>query len=328
VAWDQRPSPAPLAVFAVAGAAAFLTWPIWVGAPMATLPALVVVRRELPLADRLRSLVLAGGPVVVVAAWYMSGRLGWVAIAQTSGAVLQPSIAVYGVLFLAAWIAGFALALIDRRRRALVVFVFALAGQTAALLMLALRSGATTPYMALKMAYLALYPQAVAGAIACAAVWRAGQWLIASRRPAATPPASGAREAWVIVLLLACAAVPRAIARQPASAVIGEDLARAARWTRANAPPGCVDYLVGRGDTAYWLHLAGLGNARMSDRTAALDHFDGRAAIGRWIADEPGLTYAIAELSRLPNEARERADVLFSFGSAAVLKRRGPSTCP
>jgi hypothetical protein len=66
----------------------------------------------------------------------------------------------------------------------------------------------------------------------------------------------------------------------------------------------------------------------MSDRTAALDHFDGRAAIGRWIADEPGLTYAIAELSRLPNEARERADVLFSFGSAAVLKRRGPSTCP
>jgi hypothetical protein len=131
----------------------------------------------------------------------------------------------------------------------------------------------------------------------------------------------------VLVLLLACAALPAAIAVRPAAAILTEDLARAARWARANTPRDCLDYLVERGETAYWLHLA-LGNPRMSDRTAALDGFDGRAAIGRWVASEPGLTYAIADLPRLPNEARDRAEVLASFGSAAVIKRRGPSACP
>lgn len=327
VAWDQLPARAPLAVFALAGAAAFLTWPVWVGAALAALPALVMVRRELPLAERLRSLALAAGPILIVAAAYMAGRIGWLAIARTSGAVLQPSLEVYGWFFLAAWMAGFALALIDRRRRALVVFVFALVGQTVALLMLALRAGAATPYMALKMAYLALYAQAVAGSIALAGAWR----LIRIMQPGGTEgevPAAGSRDAWVLVLLLACAVAPGALARPAAPPVITEDLVRAARWTRGQAPQDCVDYLVARGDTAYWLHLAALGNPRMSERTAALDRFDGRAAIGQWVAGEPGLTYAIADLTRLPNEARDRAEVLATFGTVAVLKRRGVSSCP
>jgi hypothetical protein len=208
-----------------------------------------------------------------------------------------------------------------------VVFVFALAGQTVALLMLALRGGAATPYMALKMAYLALYPQAVAGAIAFAFVWHLASVLTAGGRPGAGG-ASGEREAWVLVLLLACAVVPGAIVRPATPPILTEDLARAARWARANTPRDCVDYLVGQGETAYWLHLAALGNPRMSARTAAFDVFDPRAAVGQWVAGEPGLTYAIADLTRLPNQARDRADVLASFGSAAVLKRRGPSACP
>ena len=327
VAWDQRPAAAPLAVFAIAGCAAFLTWPVWIGAPMATLPALIVSRRELTLAERLRGLALAAGPVLIVAGFYLQGRVAWVAIVRTSGAVLQPSIAVYGWPFMALWAAGLALALIDRRRRALVVFVFALAGQTTALLILALRSGASTPYMALKMAYLAIYAQAVAGAIAIAAAWHAARLVIAMRR-IETAPEFAARGAWVIALLLACAVVPGALAYRSPAPVVTEDLARAGRWARANVPRDCVDYLVAGGDTAYWLHLAALGNPRESDRTAALDRFDGRAVVGRWVAGEAGVTYAIADMSRLPNEARDRADVLASFGAAAVLKRKGPSRCP
>ena len=328
VAWDQRPSPAPLVLFAVAGSAAFLTWPVWVGAPMATLAALVISRRELTLGERLRDLAIAAVPVFVIGAWYMSSRLAWVAIVRTSGAVLQPSIEAYGWLFVALWPAGLALSLIDRRRRALVVFVFALTGQTVALAILALRSGASTPYMALKMAYLGVYVQAVAGAIAVAAAWSAARMLIAMRRAggAAAPP--GARNAWVLALLLACAVVPGTLVDRGAAPVITEDLARAGRWARAQVPPDCVDYLVGSGDTAYFLHLAALGNPRVSDRTAALDAFDGRAALGPWVAGEPGLAYAIAETGRLPNQLLDRADVLASFGSAAVLKRRGAAACP
>jgi hypothetical protein len=326
IAWDQTPSPLPLVVFGAAGSAAFLTWPVWVGAPMATLLAVVVTHRDLPLRDRVRHLVFAVGPIALVGAVYVASRLGWITIAGTSGAVLEPSIAVYGWTFLVFATTGLVLAAFDRRRRALLIFVFALAGQTMALLMVARRNGADTPYMALKMAYLAIYPQAVAGAVAVAGLWDLLHAALAGR--GAHQRKGAALRAWVPALLLACAALPSAATFRGASKTITEDLARSGQWARANVPPDCVDYLVSSPDAAYWLHLSALGNPRMSDRTAALSDFNLNAAIGRWVSGEDGPTYAIADMAGVPNAMRDRFDMLASFGSAAVIKRRGPSTCP
>ena len=108
--------------------------------------------------------------------------------------------------------------------------------------------------------------------------------------------------------------------------VVSEDLYVAGRWARSQLESACVDYLVPHADTAYWLHLAVLGNPRSSLRTANPDTFVPARAIARWI--EPGgLPYAIVHLPALPKEVLNDVDVLEQFGTAAVVKRRGPSFC-
>ena len=92
-------------------------------------------------------------------------------------------------------------------------------------------------------------------------------------------------------------------------------------------PPGCVEYLVPNPDTAYWLHLAVLGNPRVSARTAAVETFDDRRALLRWISPG-GLPYAVADLGSLPKDIRADAAVLAQFDTAAVIKRHGASSCP
>ena len=55
--------------------------------------------------------------------------------------------------------------------------------------------------------------------------------------------------------------VARQAVRTPrASPVITEPLFQAGAWARTHVPPGCVEYLVAHDNTAYWLHLAVLGN--------------------------------------------------------------------
>ena len=78
--------------------------------------------------------------------------------------------------------------------------------------------------------------------------------------------------------------------------------------------------------TGYWLHLAVLGNPRMSARTGNPATFDRTAAIVRWLSPG-GYPYAIADLSTLPSDVRSDLDVVADFGTAAVVKRRGPSSC-
>src|SRR5262245_57330492 len=53
VVWDAQPSIAASAVFAIAGAGAFLTWPVWIGPLLLTLAAIVALRRDVPVRDRL-----------------------------------------------------------------------------------------------------------------------------------------------------------------------------------------------------------------------------------------------------------------------------------
>jgi hypothetical protein len=102
---------------------------------------------------------------------------------------------------------------------------------------------------------------------------------------------------------------------------VSEDLYQAGKWMRANVGSSCADYLVGDPETAYWLHLAVLGNPRSSARTSELNQFDPRAAIAPWITSE-GRPYAIADLRLLPDEVKSRIDIAAQFNSAAVIKRR------
>jgi hypothetical protein len=65
----------------------------------------------------------------------------------------------------------------------------------------------------------------------------------------------------------------------------------------------------------------------MSARTGDFDTYKLTPALIRWLTPG-GLPYAIADLPALPRDVRDELDVLSSFGTAAVVKRRGPSTCP
>jgi hypothetical protein len=133
--------------------------------------------------------------------------------------------------------------------------------------------------------------------------------------------------AWALVAV-AGVLVLRPVLRAPRpAAVISPALIDAGRWAAAHLPPACVDYLVADDDTAYWLHLAVLGNRRASTRTRTEATFEPKAAIVRWILPD-GLPYAIVEdFSALPKDIRTNVDSVARFGSAAVVRRRGAATC-
>ena len=90
---------------------------------------------------------------------------------------------------------------------------------------------------------------------------------------------------------------------------------------RANGGAACSDYLVADAETAYWLHLAVLGNPRASERMREIDRYEPRAAMAPWITAE-GRSYAIADFRLLPDEVDAARNSLREFGSAAVITRR------
>jgi hypothetical protein len=101
----------------------------------------------------------------------------------------------------------------------------------------------------------------------------------------------------------------------------------AGQWARANLPAACIDYLVQDDDSAYWLHLAVLGNPRQTERTRDPATFDPKQALIRWI-QPAGLPFAITDdLEALPKDIRSGVDIVRRFGPAAVVARRGRSTC-
>jgi len=46
----------------------------------------------------------------------------------------------------------------------------------------------------------------------------------------------------------------------------------------------------------------------------------------RWLTPN-GLPYALVDLPALPRDVRSELDVMQSFGTAAIARRRGPSAC-
>ena len=325
IVWDERPVLMPIAFFAIVGAATFLTWPVWIGPPLVALAMCVASRRDVDAVERAKQFTLAVGSIGAVAAAFTASRGRSAGIVAAAGFVLRPAPAVFGWAFLLVCGAGVCVGLFSRRTRTIPLLLGAIVLQAGALFALAQARGAAAPYLALKMVYLAIYPLAVAGAVGTAVVWRA---LIR------TPAARGIgrpRQGAVLWLLLAVfgIAVARTALRVPRpTPTISESLLRAGRWARANTNAHCVDYLVADGYSAYWLHLAVLGNARAEARSLENDTYELPPALVRWI--EPGgLPYAIAEdFSALPKDIRESVDVVARFGRTAVVRRRGPTSCP
>ena len=324
VAWDESPWIGLMALFSLAGAAAFLTWPVWVGAPMLALAPLVLTREGLTPAERVRHLLAATAPVALIAGLYIAGRVGWMQIVRTSGAIVHPSLSEYGWWFLVLSALGIVIAAVGRRGRPVALFVGAIALEILGLFVAARTRASDTPYMALKMFYLLIYPQAVAATLAIAFI--AGR--ISLRLGGASFQSRGMPYiAWALVVMVGVLGFRGLAETRRTKPAISEPLALAGAWARDHLPAACVDYLVDEKPTAYWLHLSALGNPRMSARTGDEATFEQTAAILRWLTPG-GLPYAIADLPALPADVRADLDIVASFGSAAVVKRRGPSTCP
>jgi hypothetical protein len=306
VNWNDRPTMFNAAIIALLLIAVFLSWPIWLGPPLIVLLALLM-RADLSSRERLLHLAIVLVPFLAVALLHSWDRWGWMAIVRTSGAVLHPSLESLGWLLPVLAAIGARAALSDPRTRISVALLIVILLQSLTLFVVAKAQGADTPYMSFKMFYLAIYPMAVLAAVGIARLARATR----------APDAVG----WVLAALLMIGVVRPALAAPRSVPVVSDDLSAAGKWFRANVGTGCADYLVGDAETAYWLHLAVLGNSRSSQRMQEVDRYEPRAAMAPWITTE-GRDYAIADLHLLPDEILARVEVAAQYGSAAVIKRR------
>lgn len=317
VAWEERPAAGAVALFALFGAAAFLTWPVWIGPLVLTFGCMALLHRELSWTRRVQHVAIALLPIAIVTTVYgVTRKVYGFHMVNAVGFAIWPAPRVLGWPFVVLTSGGLVWAAIDRRARTAALLFAAIVLQAAALIITGRSAGAVAPYLSLKMAYLAIYPMSVAAAVMIANAWRV-----------LVSPAAVDRYAWLPAIIVALGAV-RALATAPRVApVVTQPAFLAGSWATTHVPPGCVDYLVADGYTGYWLHLAVLGNPRAAGRALVNDTFEPRQAIVRWIVPG-GLPYAIADnFDALPRDVRTNVDVLARFGPAAVVKRRGLSTC-
>lgn len=325
--WDRRPAMGAMAAFALCGIGAFLTWPIWIGPPAVALVVLVAWRRSLGARRRLAAVAVAGLPILAVAGVYLVGRLAWTGIVKTSGAVLPPSVASFGLALPILAAAG--LLFVGRRRdvRPTVVLLGAMAAQAAVLFVVAKSAGADTAYMAAKMFYLAVYPLAVFAAL--------GAHEVIDLVGRAWPRAAWGRRATAGLTVLLVAGTGALVVRGEVRATkprtsLSLEMQQAARWLRDRGTTSCVDYITQQWVASYWLHIVELGNPRASARTAYLtDEVSPQEVIGRWVDPRGAYRYAIVgDFERVHPDARASMNVLARFGPAAVVERRGGGACP
>ena len=305
-AWNEQPTTPMAWVMSIVLVATFLSWPIWIGPPL--LIFLGLIRHDaLPNHRRWRQLAIVVVPLLLIFLLHSFDRWGWMVIVRASGAVLHPSVDSLGWLLPVLAAIGVFCALPDRGARIATVLLFVIALQALTLFIVAKAQGADTPYMAFKMVYLAIYPMALLGALAIAR-------LIGS-------VAAAESIGWIVAAVLLVAVTRPALAAPRVVPIVSDDLYRAGKWVRANGGAACADYLVGDAETAYWLHLAVLGNPRSTARTLELGSFDPRAAMAPWITAE-GRPFGIADLRLLPDEVRSRVDMAAQFNTAGVIRLR------
>jgi hypothetical protein len=306
--WWSTPCVARMALVGLCGAGTFLVWPIWIGPLIMAAAMAVALAPRMDARTRVIHGLIAVVPVAIVAALHLARHAAWLRMASTSGAVpaFVPGLPGWTLIALA----GFALVFAARMPSARVTLFF-LGGvvlQGAALFVLARMRGAETPYMAMKMIYLGVYPVAVLAAlvIGLAVAWFPGRL--------ASPVG------WASAALVAVAAVRIAEGIAVPAPIVSLDLYRAGRWARASLEPACVDYVVANAEQAYWLHLAVMGQSRSSPRTSDIDGYTANRAVGRWV-EGARLPYAVATFDLLPGEVLGDAEVEHRSGTAVVIKR-------
>jgi hypothetical protein len=306
VVWDSQPSRMAAALVSVFLVATFLSWPIWLGPPLLVF-LLLSLRAPIDARERAVHWAIVLVLLLVTFAYHSAGRWGWMVIVRTSGAVLHPSLESLGWVLPVLAVLGVVLGASDSRGRVSLMLLCAALLQAASLYTIAKLQGAHTPYMAFKMVYFLIYPLAVFAAIALAK-------LSALSR-------SYDNIGWLMAALLMALAVRPAVATPRVLPVADDDLYAMGRWVRANGAATCTDYLVADAETAYWLHLAVLGNSRSGPRMAEVDGYDARAAVAPWITSA-GRRYAIADLRLLPAEVRAHVELVAESGHAAVIRER------
>jgi hypothetical protein len=325
-AWDQEPRPMLAVIAGVCGGAAFLTWPVLIGPPLLALGLMALTSRGAPRFQRIAQAILGAAIVLAVAASYFIGRGNWLQLAGTGGQTALPTVASYGSVLLVLSSVGVAIAAVNRRARPLLLFALALALQAAALYVVATRAG-NSPYMALKMLYLAIFVQGVGVTVSVGTLWLlAGKVFTRLSARWSYRLAVGGAVVTLILVGRPLVGAPRSLSllHAPATSL---PLEQAGDWARGHVPPQCVEYLVPDDETAYWLHLAVLGNPRISARTGDNSTYELPASLVRWLTPG-GLPYAIVDLPNVPRDIRDELDIVARFDTAAVARRRGPSSCP
>lgn len=327
IVWSAQPRTALAAVIGILGAATFLTWPILVGPPLLVLALVTLLGPAAGRTQRWRGAALAMAVTGAFALLFTIGRSQFAIIAGAPGNTIIPAVAVYGWPLLLASAMGVVLALTDRRSWPIAMMAAAVLVQAAGLFLFA-RAHHNVPYMAQKMFFLLLFVQGTAVAATLGQLW---VWL-----PRLWRGAGGGRLtpalAWIaagIVLLL----VARPLAGAPArlrlvyEPAITAPLERAGLWAAANLPKDCVDYLVPNYASAYWLHLAVLGNPRAGARTGDSRTYDLVPSLVRWLTPG-GVPYAIVDVPHVPRDVASDLDVVARFDSAVVARRRSAAACP
>src|SRR5262249_14081372 len=148
---------------------------------------------------------------------------------------------VVGWPFLLLATSGLAAVVVDRRGRSTAALLAAIGVQAIVLWIMARANGADTPYMALKMFYLAVYPLAAAASLAIARTWQAIDRAFGER--SVLRGSAGSWFAWAAVLVLGAAIARPLVAARRARPAISEGAFLAGQWARTHAPAACVDYL-------------------------------------------------------------------------------------
>ena len=263
-------------------------------------------------------------PLYCLAALYTLSHIRYAAhVLALSGAAVRPSPGVFGVPFLILLLLGLVLNVRQRRLAPLWLLLLLCVGQTAAMFVFGAYVQDPTFYLGFKMFYLLCYVLVLFVGVALDDFWRfLGSEL---KRPVAAQWPQAAMVLPVVAVLLAVLnGVPVA---DPARSYA--DLFAAAEWASASLPAGCVDYLVEPNEVAYWLHTAELGNARETPRVEQLLRDPDIASTARaYWSDASRLPYAIAaDVGTAPAGWRDRFDVLYESGNAAVVQRRGAAAC-
>jgi hypothetical protein len=280
---------------------------------------LVVSDRALSAREKGGTLARAVLPIVAATVAFALAHRGWEhGGIGAEGGVILPAAAHYGVAFLALNALGLAVATRDPVARVPVVFAGAALLQAAMFWWLA-----GTPYgsryLAAKTFHLILYPQVMLVALGIAAAWQA-----------ASQPLSPAfrRRLSLAVPLLAAALLPFRRPWIPQS-IVTEPLVRAGEWAKSHLPRACVDYGVPQPTTAYWLHVAVLGNPREWERTSRLlEDFPAYQADVRQRRSPSIQRWAIvADVDEFRRSADGTVRVLFRDGPAAVVERGRAARC-